>query len=318
MSIYRFDKSSPVAEIALRKSADGGARVFICACDDLSLADAEKIKETLEKAHLAVVATEREGRACLEVRGTRTLAPVESALRAAGFINGTPDVSHVDNPKFSLKEKFKNNMMFIYGVANVIADMGYIAYGQMKEKLHSEGHSEGKKAWEDKAAGLSYMAGSATFTFFGRGDKSNHHVRDVALALRQELHSRGVDLSDDSAAVSFSIPHHQRSMMHRAKHVLQKHTSEIGNTFTGTAGALIMKGALKSDNPRTRLVDSALGVSTMVGGYGAALVKEKAPDPEHPPKGMFGKAKAWVQKNPNSLAGGGLPDQHACTCLRDR
>jgi hypothetical protein len=170
----------------------------------------------------------------------------------------------------------------------------------MKKKFNPE-----KDAWEDKAAGYSYMAGSAMFTAFGRGDKSDFHARDVALSLKKELQSRGIDLPPDSAAMSFSTMTERKNLFGKTSSYLSKRSSDAGNIATGTAGFFILKGALKSDKASTKLVDGLLGTTTMLSGYGAAAITEKAPDLDNPPTTLFGKLKQWVQEKPNRLAGYG-------------
>lgn len=297
MSSYRYQElGSALEEISIRKTAGGGVRAFLFAREDITPEQVAKIKKKLEEKHFSCVANEENGKTCLEVRGFKDHKTLDNLLRTTGLVKGTVNIDHSDNEKFSLGESFRNNMVSIYGVINIIADGFLFAYGKMKEKFDPD-----KKQWEDKAAACSYLAGSSMFTLFGRGDKSDYQVRDIALDVRKEMEARGIELSPESAAVSFSSPSNGQNTFNKTCQYLSKRGSDAGNIATGTAGALIAKGALKGKNS----MDTALGAVTVVSGYGAALVKEKAPDPDHPPENMYEKVKQWVQEKPNRLAGYG-------------
>lgn len=300
MTTYTYSHTSPIEEIAIRTSAGGGKRAFVFAGKGMDAATAEKIREGLQGKHFSCVPSFDGDRPCLEIRGCKGVEGLEEALRPIGALQGAAVKDEKDNVKYSLREKFSHNMLLVYGVMNVIADVGILIYGHLKEKFEPS-----KNQWEDKYAGRAYTLGSLIFTAFGQGDKSDHNVSDLAGRLRKEMLDRGITLGQDSAAVSFTREFHKRNPVAQAKHYLQKHTSEIGNAATGTAGALILKGALKSDDPHTRMVDGILGASTMLGGYGAAIVKEKAPDPDKPPQNMWQAIKQRIQAKPNQLAGFG-------------
>ncbi len=299
MSIFKYSDSSPVNEITLRKTAGGGSRAFLFARDDISADQAEKIKATLNNAHLSCVASEKDGRHCLEVRGCKNVSVIESVLGAAGLLKGHTQEDRSDNEKFSLKDKIRNNLVSIYGMLNLAADVGYYQYGKMKKDL-----GDGS-VWEDQAAAVAYAAGSSNFFLFGRGDKSDHQARDIALNIQKEFHDRGLELSSDSAAMAFSVISHRQGMARKANNYLAKHGAEAGNVATAMAGAFVAKGALKSDKTSTKIMDGVLGATTFASGIGAAVVKEKAPDPNNRPTTTWGKVKEWVHERPNRLAGYG-------------
>lgn len=307
MSIYKYQEpGSAIQEVAIRKTAGGGARAFLFAKDDIAPAQVSQIKRLLEDKHLSCVANEEDGRACLEVRGCKDAKVLEGLLRPAGFLKGSAKVERSENDKFSLKEFTRNNMVFIYGLINVVADAGMIAYGKIMKNVNN---TLGKKsAWEDEASGWSYSAGSIAFTAFGRGDKSDFHTRDIAIALKKELQQRGIDLPADSAASSFESIKEKQGFFKKSQSYLLKGGSDAGNIATGTAGGLLLLGAVrnaKDENSKDRLVEGVLGTTTLLSGYGAALVKERAPDPENPPTTTLGKVKQWIQERPNRLAGYG-------------
>lgn len=306
MSIYKYQEpGSAIQEVAIRKTAGGGARAFLYAKDDITPGQVSQIKHILEEKHLSCVANEEDGRACLEVRGCKDPKVLEGLLKPAGFMKGSPQVEKDASEKFSIKEFTRNNMVFIYGVINVVADAGMIAYGRMMNKINK---GKGNSAWEEEASGYAYSAGSVAFTLFGRGDKSDFHTRDIAVALKKELQQRGIDLSTDSAASSFESIKEKQGFFKKSQSYLLKGGSDAGNIATGTAGGLIALGALKNSkgsDPKERAIEGVLGATTLLSGYGAALVKEKTPDPENPPATTFGKVKQWIQERPNRLAGYG-------------
>lgn len=307
MSIYKYQEpGSAIQEVAIRKTAGGGARAFLFAKDDISSGQVAQIKSILEGKHLSCVANEDDGRACLEVRGCKDPKVLEALLKPAGFMKGNAQVQKDENDKFSLKEFTRNNMVFIYGLINIVADAGMIAYGRIMKDVNK---TLGKKsAWEDEASGWAYSAGSVAFTAFGRGDKSDFHARDIAVALKKEMQQRGIDLPLDSAAASFESIREKQGFFKKSQSYLLKGGSDAGNIATGTAGGLLLLGAVrnaKDEKTKERLVEGMLGTTTLLSGYGAALVKERAPDPENPPTTTFGKVKQWIQERPNRLAGYG-------------
>jgi hypothetical protein len=287
----------------VHKTSGGGARVFLHAREGITPEQATKIRKALETAQMACVPTEVDGKLCLEVRGSKSYKGLEKALKPTGLIKGGVSIDNSDESKFSIKEFTRNNMVFIYGVINVIADIGMIGYGRMMQKL-----SPGKDAWEEKYSGYSYSAGSIAFTAFGRGDKSDYHARDIAIALRQEMQSRGIDIGKESAAASFASIKDQQGFFKKSQSFLSKGGSDAGNIATGMAGGLIALGAYnnkKKSDPKDRMVEAALGTTTFLSGMGAALVKEKLPDKDNPPTTTLGKVKQWIQERPNRLAGYG-------------
>ncbi len=307
MSIYKYQEpGSAIQEVDIRKTAGGGARAFIYAKDDITPGQVSQIKHILEEKHLSCVANETDGRSCLEVRGCKDPKVLENLLKPAGFLKGSAQVERGKDEKFSLKEFTRNNMVFIYGLINIVADTGMIVYGKIMRNVN--GTLGKKSAWEDEASGWAYSAGSVAFTAFGRGDKSDFQTRDIAVALKKELQQRGIDLSKDSAAFSFESIKEKQSFFKKSQSYLLKGGSNAGNVATGTAGGLLLLGAVrnaKGENAKERLVEGVLGTTTLLSGYGSALVKESAPDPENPPTTTFGKVKQWIQERPNRLAGYG-------------
>jgi len=302
MSVYRFNHGSTVSEIVMRTSASGGVRSFVHAKEDATPEDLSQIKALLTKQGWQHMASEYEGKPCLEVRGLRKITPLQTALLSAGFIQGNADISTNGDIKFSITEKMRNNMLLACGILNVIADIGFIGYGHLKQKLPAKANEPAEtNKWEDKFAGYAYSAGSLELALFGGGDRSRHHIRDIVTKFQRQLESDGVAIPEGGVLAAL-IAGHQQKPANGIYDFLHKHCSEIYNGLTGTAGVFIFKGALKSSKPHTRLVDGILGAATMAGGYGAAAVKEKAPDAIHPPSSLLGKARKWLQERPNRIA----------------
>lgn len=305
MTTYLYQNSSPIDRITVQKTAGGGTRTYLYARKDISEQDVANVRQALDDAQMAYVASEKNGHCCLEVRGCRTIGNIEAVLKPTGALRGQGTVKFEANAneKYSFTDHVRNNMVTAYGVINVIADAGIIGYGHMMQKLHPS-----KSAWEEAAAGYAYSVGSIAFTVFGRGDKSDFHARDIAKSLKQQLDQRGLDLPDDSAANTFIRAADNRNLYKQAKDKLSKGGSDFGNLATGTAGAFIALGALRDKTHRSssaRYGEAFLGSVTALSGYGAALVKEKEPDPKHPPENAFQTMKQWVQERPNRLAGYG-------------
>ncbi len=296
MSVYRFGEQSIISEIVMRRSAGGGRRAYLLTNKTLDADQVQQIHNTVTENGWQYVATEFEGRPALEIRGVGKIDKLESALSDGHFISGGYNVSTSDDTKYSTKEKLKANMLMLSGVLNVLADIGFIAYGQIKHQLKPE-----KQQWEDRAAGIAYFTGSSILALGGHGDKSDHHIREISIKLCEKFQQQGMTLPPDCAAQSFTIAP-KRNMFGHIYNALQKRPAEIGNSITGTAGALIVLGAQKSEDKYTRITDSILGAATMTGGFGSAFVKEKAPDPKHP--SSIGSWK-WIQERPNRLAGYG-------------
>ncbi len=300
MTIYRFSGDSPIHEIIIRKSAGGGVRAFLFAGDHAKPEHILPAKELLNAEGGHCVASIFENRHCLEVRGIRNIDKLESALRSRGLIKGTTTITKSQNNEYSLKEKITHNMLWLCGVLNVIADMGFVGYGHLKQELKPE-----EKHWEEQAAGVAYAAGSIALTAFGSGDKTDHHVRDICTKLHAKLHADGLIIHGTSAASSFTNETHQGPFQRLYK-FLHKHPSEVGNSFTALAGALVAKSALKADDNTSKFLESSLGASTFAAGLTAAYIKERAPLPgEKPPTSIPGKIWRWIEKGPNKIAGYG-------------
>lgn len=284
----------------IRKTPGGGRRAYLFCREGTSAEQASHIRKAIENANLSCVASEVDGEACLEVRGCRDPKVLQNILLSAGAVKGSASEDKSDNEKFSFMSWGRNNMVMLYGAINVVADIGMIYYGQLKKKLG------GKDKWLEEAAGWSYSAGSVAFTAFGRGDKTDYHASDIACKLRDELKQQGIALQEDSAVQSFCRLADNKTQLQKFRSSLSKKGSDAGNIATGTAGGFILANSLinKTDG-RVNKKEAFLGATTLLSGYGAALVKEKAPDKENPPTTFFGKVKAWIEERPNRLAGYG-------------
>jgi hypothetical protein len=299
MSSYRFGQTSPVSEIIVQTSAGGGVRTFLFAGENISHEQSEAIKTSFSRQGWLCTATLYDGRPCLEVRGPKGIQIAESILRQGNFITGEKKVIATDRTrqKFSPREFVSNNKLLTYGLLNLAADIGILFYGRLKRKLESS-----KKQWEDELGGVAYTLGSLMFVGFGRGDKSDHHLHDVAHQLQSSLAELGATPLPNRT-LTFVVTDTHRSLLSRINNFLQRHTSEIGNAFTGTAGALYVTGSLRSKNVK----DGMLGLSTAAAGYTSALAQEKAFDPKEPkPKTWTGRAWRWVEERPNRVAGWGF------------
>jgi hypothetical protein len=301
VTLYHYGDDSVIQKISLGKSAGGGARAFIYAGEAATDEQASAIKDLLNTHGWHCVATEKDGEYCLELRGVKDIEPLENALRARGFLAGKQAHASADGKRISTGERIRNNMLLVSGGLNMLADVGYIRYGVLKSKLRD--HE--KDNWQETAAGGAYMAGSTALTLFGHGDKSDHHINELCIKLRDKFLLDGLEIPERCAIRSFTTE--QPGVLNHLKQFMEKHPSELGNGSYAVAGGLIALGAHNNTGDKsTKVTESILGLTTVVSGLTPVVVKEQAPDPNRPePKTPIGKAIRWVQERPNRVAGYG-------------
>jgi hypothetical protein len=298
MTIYRYSESPVVNEIIIRKTAGGGMRAFLFARDGIDSTKIEQTKELLNKKEWLCVANDYGGRPCLEVREAKDIETLESTLRTVGFLAGGKTVTKTKvEQKITWKDYFNNNKLTIYGILNHIADIGIFGYGRILGKLPPKPGETRNEHLEEKYAGYLYSGGSFFFTLFGRGDKSDHHLREIALKLRTQMQAMGLS-TPESSSPGISPTNVSHSVFSDLWRFLTRHPSEIGNTIFGTAGALMLKAGLKSKNPQ----DAILGFSTLAGGYTAAFVKERATISAADAGVKQGGFWRFIEERPNRIA----------------
>jgi hypothetical protein len=317
-------------KVSIVRTEGGGVRAYLHAADGIDPQTLEKISQNLEPLGWQGTAIRMEGKDYFEVRGFEKEEKLIEYLNSQKFVSGNPTVVH--DEKVSFLDKLKNNKLFLCGVLNVIADIGYIGFGWLDylDSNHKKVDVEvevKKRKWENIAAGFSYSAGSLTLLGFGHADKSDMQLKDLSRKLLKYAVKEGIEIQNKSAVESFAVDH-KSGITDNVSDTFHRYPSEIFNILTAMAGVFITTATIRHDeypndpveNKRHKRWETILGTATASSGFLAAFVKEKTPDPTKPKATGLGAVAQFFQEKPNRIAGYGYmisSGAHAVNTIKD-
>ncbi len=339
MSVYKYNGTSVIDEVTIRKVANGSVRAYLHGREGLDMATVQSIKDKIEEAGFEWLSFTLDGKPVLEVRGfekrnvfTNLISsekqelPLLNFLSQNKFIQGKPTKSEEPGDRIGWKELFKKNTLFLSGLAMATADIGFSIYGFKEAKIHKMVNPHHQRDFSEMLAGFSYLGGSTMLSLYGRNDQSDLQVREMAGMILEKAQERGM-VMDDSAAASLG-KERKEGVFTKVDNFFRKHPAEVGNMMYFTAGTLIAQSALRNRalaKPRPDMTaqqisemrkggwgDTALGTTTMASGLFATFGKEKVADPDAPKKHGLGAVVDWIQSNPLAVASYGYIGSTLC------
>lgn len=317
MSIYRYNNGSVIDKITFKKSDNGSIRAYLHADDNADTSKLSEINHSLSAHEWQCIPTTQDGKAVLEVRGFGSEQKLHKALTEHSFVKSEATIAQTTDDKVSFTDKLKNRTLQASGLVYLLGDAAYMKYGQKKS------------CWEEVLAGLMYFGGTATVLGYGNHDNATQEIHDIAKKMQEavELHSGNLPESCSLSAITKDNNH---GIIKKADDLLTRYPSEIMNSFFGLAGACIATAAIRHgviSNPellkglsakdaKSRIsssyIDIGVGVMNILAGGVAALMTEKAPDPDAPKKHGVEALWEWIQQKPLAVSGIGLM---ISTCL---
>jgi len=308
MSIHRYEQNSVIDEITFRKADNGSLRAYLHASDKTTVDALSEIKDKLSAHGWQCIPSTQAGKAVLEVRGFSREQKLAEELAKNNFIHGNVRIEQTAEDNLSFKDQFKTRSLQASGLFYLLGDAAYMTYGY--QKAH----------WEEVLAGLMYLGGSVALVGYGNHNNASIEIQDIAQKMQEEVQKKSVDLPDN-CSLSAITKDQDRGLIKKADDIFTRYPSEIMNGFFALAGFSIIAAALrKGVLPKPELLaglsakdamsrihsaklDIGVGVMTAGSGAVAALIKEKAPDPDAPKK--HGLEAIWekIQEKPLSVAG---------------
>ena len=321
MSVYTYKQSKLIDKITVRRSENGANRAYLHAVENASPQDLLTLKNSLAQEGYTLVPIIFDGQPALEVRGFWFEKSLLPSLSGKGWTGELQSVEKEKDER-SFKEKFKSQTLRATSYFFMAADACFAMYG----------YKGGR--YEDVAAGASYFMGSATMGALGTGAQSQSEIRKQVKKLIDYTKEHNLNF-DQNLTIPIVTENNKRDVFHKIIDTLQTYPAEIGNTFTGIAGALIATSALRhhvlnkslhlehpdysaSDIKDLRVSgwqDVGLGTSTVISGAIGALIKEKKIDPDAPKKHGLEAAWQWVQSKPLRVAALGYMASTFCHTL---
>jgi hypothetical protein len=162
-------------------------------------------------------------------------------------------------------------------------------------------------------AGMSYIAGDVALAMAGEwggawwlagglvAARYGHPNADKQYELLSErlgnyLKRQGVQIPENPTTESLRK---KGGVLDHVESFMYAYPSQILNTAYTIGSVLLIKNGLmpKAGKQKDYALASA-GALVIAGALGGLLIKEKKPDPEHPPQGIVQKAWAWIQEKP--------------------
>lgn len=197
-------------------------------------------------------------------------------------------------------DALKNQSLKAAGVAYLIGDAAIIATGFLDDSKTP------KEQMQHSLVGVYWGLGGLTAARYGN-PKEEKQLELLSSHLGDYLKKQGVEIPDSPSTEALTK---QGGIIDHIETFLYKHPSEVLNAIyalgavqLARSGRTAMKNKTGKDDRRLAGLDIASGALIGAGALSGLLIKEKKPDPEHPAKGVLGKAKAWIQEKPLRASG---------------
>lgn len=172
------------------------------------------------------------------------------------------------------------------GLSFLIADSSLIAFGRLAKEDQSRNMV---------AAGMFGLTAGAIGTIFGH-HKTEQQLQQLCKDLSDHLREQGVSIPSSINDPSLTK---KGGFLDRIKSFLYAHPSQMMNALYSMVGAAFIREGSQKDI-RNLKISGALLISGALSGI---LIKEKKPDPAHPPQGFFEKIWSWIQEKPLRVTG---------------
>ncbi|MDE3061087.1 MAG: hypothetical protein KGJ06_08750 [Pseudomonadota bacterium] len=183
------------------------------------------------------------------------------------------DSATSDNPPKA--SKLKEHSLNWAGLSYIIGDVALAAAGE----------------W----GGAWWLAGGVVATMYGH-PKAEKQFQLLSDRLGNYLRREGVEIPETPDTESLR---RKGGVLDHIESFMYTYPSQILNTAYTIGSLLLIRSGLQPKTGQKR--DYALagaGALVIAGALGGLLIKEKKPDPDHPPQGAAEKAKAWIQEKP--------------------
>ena len=177
----------------------------------------------------------------------------------------------------------RENSVKLAGVGQFIGDTALLAYGAAMKNFQI-----------GSVGVLGYTAGTIG-TRYGN-PKVEKQLAIVERQLGNYLRQQGIEIPKDPTLEKLQKP---GGVIEGVESFLYAHPTQLINTCFSLMGVQLFRDGLKN-NIKPFLVSGAL---LTAGGLTGLLLKEKKPDPEHPPRGALQRAINWVQEKPLRTTG---------------
>jgi len=336
LDTYNYPSPSIIDKVTFVKGDDGGVCAYLHAREGADHAKLDEISQSLQNARYPAVATEFRGQPVLEARGFLWQGKCIDLLKEQGYVSGTPNIEKTEEKEISFVDKVKRQSLFASGLLYVLGDIKFISYG-------IKGSSP-----LNIAGGIGYASGTALNLLFNRKSNADLKIHDVAQQMADHVNALNITIPKD-AALGRITEDKDKSIIQSIDEWARHYPAELMHAGFAVAGACIAVAAYKqlghsklpagqieeylakqmkagnkvpsfseADKLLTRAhkasnwLDVGLGSMTMASGAFAALVPEKARDPDSPKKeGMAGWWE-WMQERPLTIAGTGLMISTLC------
>jgi len=338
LTVHRYtDPSSIIEKVTFVKGDDDGIRAYLQAREGTSHEQLAKISVDFNTAGYKNTATEYDGKSALEARGFLWKGKCTDLLIDKKLVAGEPVITESPEDKISFVGKVKKNSLFSSGLLYLLGDVNFIRYGiKGKSPLNIAG-------------GAFYMAGTMLNLVFNRKSNADIKTHDIAQMMADHMNGLNIPLPED-AAISRIIDDKNKGIIKTVDDWARRYPAELMHAGFAMAGACIAIAAFKNYNhstvsagqlenymalqvknkvqfPKseaaataylakmhkvTNGLDIGLGTMTIASGLFAALVPEKAHDPDAPKKSGVASWWEWMQEHPLSIAGTGLMMSTMC------
>ncbi|MBY0406491.1 MAG: hypothetical protein K2Q01_02275 [Rickettsiales bacterium] len=194
------------------------------------------------------------------------------------------DAFDVQSKSASTVGSLKNNSLKAAGYAYLVGDAALFASGYMGGRS------------KEAMSGLVYTIGGAACAKFAN-PKAEKQLQLLGARLGEHLREVHVPIPDQPDLQELTK---KGGLIDHAEAFLYKYPSQVLNATYAVGGAQLLRSGLQHG----KHWDTASGALVAAGGLAGLLIKEKAPDADHPPKTAFAKAVSWFQEKPLRLSGG--------------
>ncbi|MFW0777409.1 MAG: hypothetical protein ACN2B6_06795 [Rickettsiales bacterium] len=348
MSVYKYPQSNVIDEVTFKKSEGGHLSAYLHAVDGANHKQLHAITCKLAEQGWQVTPYNLNGKPVLQATGMRSEQQALGHLKEDKLISGAVEIIRDKEDKANLKETIKKRSLAASGAFYLIGDAAFSAYGYKGgDKLNIAAGMMygagtlsllgfGRKDQSDLQVRDLAKQMSQYMEDYG-ADLPKDCSLDV---IANDYHKGVIRKADDllrrypselmnlffagaGVLIAKSAYKHVKNPVPtgaEVEDVVGRHISGMQKKAPGLAVGETAKKALvaTTEAKMTKMnklegkLDIGLGGMTGLSGLFAMLVKEKAPDPDAPPK--HGAAAVWdkVREKPLAVAGAGYMVSTLC------
>jgi hypothetical protein len=183
----------------------------------------------------------------------------------------------------SFTQRLKDQSLKVAGMGYVLGDASLFASGMLAGRS------------KEATTGLIYMTGGLVCAKYGNPD-AEAQCKLLSETLGDYFRKEGIEIPDNPDTAKLN---HKGGVIDGLERFMYSYPSQILNTFYAVGGAQLLRSGLQHN----KKWDAAAGALVAAGGLSGLLIKEKKPDPEHPPEGLIEKAVSFAQEKPLRISG---------------